>query len=594
MLLDINSPNPLKRFVDPAFNPADPFQPMSPSDELLDNALLDPGLVLGNLAIPPHKLAVAIADRSLRNLLRQQQYIVYEIASRAGVLAPFLDVTRSSLRAFDTIVSSLNALKVRDEALTTAIGIAGKALSAVPNIYTQIAAAIIQFGAWLGGAWADSQGVAPTGKIPTQEYSRDTDTSQFNDAVRSVMRAGLDWNPIFMPRFKGDLSMQVRVDEQERNVLAWALGDGKVPRVTNDNSFTADGTFIEGGGLGFIPGGQLIYSVIQQTTLEAPVGYTSDHPTLYDPRCGSSGKVSTIDVGTFYPVTSQGCASLWQFIFQRGASLYTLNALELSEQWNDYFDSIWAGVDRYWHEIPWQGKGNHTIGWGCGLWENALQDLVGNYTVGLNGQINLLSWRPMREGKLKDKDYDSWNESNAARNVIFPALNKLLTAQLWYLDNTTLAAYLPFEGGVDADPLNQPNVLGSMRSKSMREHAVKARRRILESSQKYEVRLEDVLDPVYRDQIEKAGGGTKNHMGLTAAPAVGVEVAPPTGGLGLPIPGGSLVGPGPRARRSNIMLGVATAAGLASIAGLMFWFSDDVRRTITATRSRLRRRSKRG
>jgi hypothetical protein len=579
----------IQDFVDPSINPNGNFQPLGPNDELLSNALLDPALHIDNLSLPTNALQRVLAESGLVNLLSQQQYLVYDVARSVGIRSSYVAQAKVALQFFEVLIHHGSAEEIAAQAIQTAIGIASTALSAIPTIYTQIAAMLVSaMGTVLNFAF-DPQGRPRDTFFPLQSYSTETDNSQFNENVRGVLKAGYDWSTLFMPRFKGKLTMQLRhSDATGRYAFAWALGDGQIPvpivsgSGSNKTWHVDDGTFPASGnfGLGFVPGGQRIYSVVQSTVTEDPVGPTNDHPSLFDPRCakaGSSGvvpKTETIDVGSYYPITTQGVLSLWDFCMQRNASMYTLNTQAIANAWEDYFDSIWDGVVSLW------GNFGPVGGWGCGVWESALADLVRNYTVGVGGQIGLLSWAPSPSVSRPPHDDEEavylshlsaiadtkWKAHNVFKVIIMPALMKLREAQLYYLRHTTMAAYLPITGGKNANPLAQESVMGSMYDVSVREAFTEGRLRILNGASKHDVRLHDVLDDEYAAQISQAGGGTDapEPFGFTAGPQA-PQIAVPRGGTGLPSgpmfpPSSNFVAPPRRSIAKPVLIGGALAA----------------------------------
>lgn len=568
------------QFVDPGFDPLVDFQPTgTPGSDMLETILLDPSLDLSNWSLDPETFRKISTYNQVTNVLRQQQYLVYEVANQLGVLSPFLGPAKQALQLFDVTIHSGDQHEIINQAVQTSIGAATVALSAVPSIWTKIASALISVVGRIVDIFAShGPGKLRDELLPAQKYLDRVDSDLFNANVRAVMRSGYNWNSIFMPAFKGELSAQARDDAR---VIAWALGDGNVPTPIIDRDskgdwsfgFDSEGSFISGGGLGMIPGGERIYSVVQSTIFTKRVGPDSGHPTLYGPRDCSPAATETIDVGTYYPSTSQGAMTLWSFIFQRGAALYTLDAGKILDAWEAYFDSIWDGVHRLWRDTDWMGEGgNHGLpGWGAEVWENTLMDLVRNYTVGLNNQIGVLSWAPTCGRPLTDKDTETWSKNNTFKEIIQPALFKLREAQLWYLRNTTIAAYLPIYGGREADPLQQEAVMGSMHDLLIAKEVVDARKRIYNGDAKHDVRLDDVLDPQFKQQIKAAGGGTnKIVFGFTAGPPANY-VAVPQGGTGIKPPRWPY-----RPRRPNLKAAIVFGAIMAA-GGVYYYRSDRFR-----------------
>ena len=583
-----------------SFDPGAKFEDRRTHQDLIENALLDPGLVFEKAGLTIDQLALASAQRALTDTLRQQQYIVYDIASQVGVLSSFVGVTQNALQAFDVILTDLDPVLGTLEVLSTTIGTAGQALSAIPTIYTEIVGALAGASAWLANMLIHGPLEIP-GQLPVQAYNQESDLGQFNLSVRDTMSAAVDWTSIFSPRFEGALAGQVRTDPSSGlTVVAFAPGDGEIVRVDVEGVgknrhpvFLDDGQFGVAGGLGMVPGGQRIFSVVQVTPTEEPVGPSTSHPTLYDPRCGSIEKANSIDVGSWYPVTTQGAVSLWDFVWQRGAAMYTIDPVRARGAWKNYFDSIWDGVDRTWGKNAWLGSQKRgDYGWGCGFWENALQDLIANYTVSVfDGQIGgTLSWRPSNIGvaqvALSSKDEKNWNKLNAFSKIIEPALDQLEEAQIWYLENTTIAAYLPIDGGANADPLDQGDrgPMGAFAgSAAMRERFNHARNRILNGPAKYDVRLRDVLDSAYRAQIKSYGGGTQApELGFTLKMLGEPEPFRPEGGSGL-LPRAPIdtIHPQPSPRRSWPFIAGGMVTGATA---LSYFFWDDLARIVGAAR----------
>ena len=586
---------------EPSFDPKSNFDPVSPSEKFLNNTIKDPGLLFAAHNLTPDQIALVSAETALANTLRQQQYIVFDIARGVGVLSPFVGATQNALKAFDVFLGDLDTELATAEAITTGIGVAAKTLSAIPPIYTQIAAAIVGVGLWMANMFIQYKVDIPP-QMPAQAYSKETDLDQFNTQVRLLMQGSWDWTSIFMPRFKGKLASQVQEDDFGRIVVAFALGDGDIARVgitgigkNRHPVFLGQGLFDPSGGLGMIPGGQRILSYLQVTPTEEPEGPTNIHPTLYDPRCGSIGKSSSIDIGSWYPTTAQGALSLWDFVWQRGAAMYTIDPLRARVAWSQYFGSIWRGVDKTWGRTTWQGN-NVDVGWGCGFWQNALSDLVSNYTVSsLDGRVGgALSWAPISKADnytLGSSEEKQWEKVNAYAKIIKPALDQLEKAQIWYLENTTIAAYLPIEGGKDAEPLDQKKPMGAFNRSAMRIRFKNARKRILNGPAKYEVRLRDVLDPVYRAQIEAAGGGTQAlELGFTAAPPGAPTPFEPEGGSGLPGIGGLAPRPMPTPEPRSAARYIAGGIGIAGATAAGYYYWEDIARLVNSARRRLPRR----
>lgn len=497
-------------FVEPSFDPNAEFEPLVPDDELLDRIALNPGLDIGSYGLNPAKLELAQARGALRNTLRQQQILVYQVASGVGVLAGQVGKAREALRVFDVKVDDLSESILATEALGTFVGQAANALAAVP-IYGQIASAALRVAKFFVSIVENigSRGVLRQDLLPADRYDLGTDKSLFNVNVRTVLDAGADWTPLFMPTMRGKLSARVMKNLSGQHVVAWGLGDGTVPRVViDDRPLTKPWPYhySEGGGhpfgnvdvgAGFMPGSTRITAQVQSTILEKP-NLHRGHESLFDPRCGSPGKTTTVDVGRFYPTTSNGLLSLWAFVRQRSASMYCIDVDAALSAWEKYFDAIWEGVRFLWRNETWEG------GYGCGIWQSTLADLVGNFTLGSDGLIGgALSWRPTRDTKLTDADDALWAQHNGFRTTIRPALLELKLAQRELLQTTPVAAYLPMRG-----PEGLGDQMAAFRSPKLAQEFRDARGRILNTSERNVVRVDDVLDDFLLRNIERRGGGT--------------------------------------------------------------------------------------
>lgn len=595
-------------FIDPWIDPNAPLVSVFPPDEFLKAAALDPGLVLAELNLPIDQIGRFVARRAINNVLKQQQYLVYDMATNVGVLQPYVGVTESALQFFDVLVSQLSTEVVAKEAIETAIGACGRVLSAIPTIYTQIAGAVISLGVTISQAITGSSDIPPRAILPCQQWSEETDEEQFNGAVRAVTSEGYDWTSIYMPRYSGDLTMMLcKQAETGHLAMVWGLGDGQVPKVyldSNSIQFENDGVIQAGGGLGMIPGGQRIYGVLQSTVLDMrgevardlqqgdAIRFDKGHPTVFDPRCGGYDILS-IDVGTFYPTSAQASMSLWDFMFQRGAAMFAVNTFDCAVAWTQYFEALMDGVQLYWGDSGYMGRGGRKdgfVGWGQGVWENTLSDLLQNYSVdsfgNIGGGIGAFT-QPYCSEAFTDANRADFYKSSTINQIILPALSRLHYIQQWFLEHTTIAAYLPIEGGVDADPLAQPSVMGAFRgntigTQNMRKLFVDARRRIRNGAQKFDVRLSDVLDPVYRAQIEDAGGGTQSQeLGLVAA-APGELPWTPTGGAGYFYVGAT---PPPPDHDRALWVGATAVA----VGGAAWLFRDDIRRFVSGVRQRVAR-----
>ena len=625
----------LSDFTKRDINPQENYIPISATgDETLENALLDPALLAsltgGGTGLKRELTRMATAD-----VLRQQQFLIYSMASRVGVLEPFVSATKKALQAFDFDANSLDAARIAASILKTNLGIATDVLAAVP-VYGQIAAAVLEFAfklAFIADNMLEKAKLV-TPLLPMQAYSPATDQDVFNIQVLRLTRGDVDWTTIFMPRYntRGELTGETRENRVGQLSIGWALGNGVLPRANfhdlhrkdqrkskwsiGQGEFEAATDSAGQAGLGFIPGGERIYGIVQTTALYDQLGPSRAYTSVYNKRCAGIEQVDRADTGALYPTTTQGVLSLWDFMIQRNPAMFTIDPQGLYDGrsstgvqgWRTYFNKIWEGVLRAWRNPEWEG------GWGCSFWEAALMQLVTNYTVGYNGVIGWTGAfspgrpRPDRtgdavHGPIDSKDQDRWDNENVFTKIIEPTLRNLLSAQMHYLSTTTMAAYLPIYGGVDADPLRQDLIMGSMREPIVAKMFVQGRRQILDGPLKYDVRLVDVVDREFRRQIRNAGGGTtgRGMPVISARPPLVITARPPTGGSGwAPTPDSEWTPPGgfglvPQPSQPSkwrqaapYLIGGGTAVA-ATAAGYYFW--DDLAALLRRARRRLPGRS---
>lgn len=592
----------LEDYVAPSINPnLNLIQSPIPSNEVLDATLTDPALefqtVLEALdpGSGPGQIAKEVARQATWAMLQQQQYVTYDMGAQLGVLTPFVDPTRLSLKAFDVVVYSLDSDALAEEIARKAIGIAGETLSAIPNMYTQIAGALIGLGTSVWDAIRANRTIeAPRQYLPCQQWSEEVDSYVFGN-IRKLTKSGYDWTPIFIPRYEGQLTLQICRSSggEGPHSLMWGLGNGQIPHVRKvyegggyDLEFGQDGQFDPSGGIGMIPGGQRIYGLVQQTVINNnDPTYDKNHPTAFNWRCAAHD-VAMLDLGLYYPSAAQTSTALWGYMFQRGAAMYAVDTGIVGDAWIRYFESMWDGISMLWANPEFQGRDgkNGKIGYGAGVWDAALSDLCINYGVGAYGDIGGIgTWQPAQcRGFLQSEDEEHFISGSALTQIILPAVAKLAQAQRWHLQHTTIAAYLPVFGGKSADPVDQNGdaVMGAFRSSpQLRQEFKDARVRILQGPLKYEVRLQDVLDATYRQQIEDAGGGIwgEGQLGFSGGEGAGFSgVWVPTGGAGFD--GKSPPGRMPRPRDSDTVMWVLGALAVAGGAAAAYRYRDPLQK----------------
>lgn len=543
----------IEDFDNKAFD--DQFATVLPSADLLDDSTLDAGLStiapgLAGASLQRHLIKLAGTDALLA-----QQHVVRGLAMATGILSHHEKWVRPALNAF-SLLGTTDVAELRHALVSTAIGTVGNILSAIPSIYTQIAAAVIGLGQLLYNLFAPGAQTPPRDVLPMQQYDDDTDMGQINFHVQRALYER-DLTSLFLPRFEGTITVQIRKDETGRHAPAFGLGNAK----------TGDGAeFHNTGALGFIPGGRRITSIIQSRVL---MPQRSKRP-YYDPRCGgcswSGGpKVIGRDVGSFYPSTNAAALTVWDHVMQVGPAMYEVDALALQRKWRDYSDAWGDGLAWLWNHSSMANM------FGLGVWRCSLQDATRLSTVGVNNQIGVMSWAPF-DGCDDTYSVGSFLENSLYAGLVDQASMALWLAQHYYLRNTTVAAYL------------HPDPSAARNDPAMQAVIDDARARILQTSERFEVRKEDVVDTDYRSLLEEAGAFAPSYertlaLDTHSAPsrtAAGLRLAddapdpplPPKPGGGPPLPTAPPSKPRTRGRSdyAPLILGLGAATVLGSLA----------------------------
>lgn len=559
----------------PGIDPKLPFKSQLPGTNYLRNTPLDPGLGFGDQAVLGElgTLQRVTARLATENLLRLQQLMAFDMAVHVGVLQRYAPAVSEVLRGFTLTFNTLSSDDISNYVkIKTPIGAVAGALSAVPTIYTQLIGGIVGFAIAIADMIHNAQQkklpTPPRWALPLQVEDDATDDDQVQVRIRGVAMQSKDWTSLFAPRngtisagaWNGALTAQFRQDQGGAGLwgLAWGMGDG---------TFSKEGSELPElwatGGVGGIPGGEQIYSIFQTVFMEPRVAQTKAHPTFYDPRCGScmySGgvKVEARDVGRFYPNTAAACVTAWDWAQQLGPAMFTIDTVKLESWWQSYFEAVWEGIERAWRNASFEDY------WGCSVWECALQEFAARHSAPNDVIGGFGAWAPQRDGKLRVEDRVSFFKASVLERIIRPALVRLRVMQMWYLQNTTVAAYLPAEDGP----------LGSFADPLVKTAFEEARWRMLEpgNPEKHQVRLDEVEDEGFRKALESAGGGTKGAFAATppggAATGHRARPRPPEvepestkGGPAFPIPEGD----------SDSSPGIGTAvAGAVALGGLLW------------------------
>lgn len=534
-----------KDFDNKNFSPF--FESVLPSAEFLKGSTLDGGLSttapgLVGIGLKRHLIEVSAIDTMLA-----QQHVVRGLALNTGVLSQHASTVRQALNGFD-IRGTTSETELAERLVTTSIGLAANVLSSIPTLYTQIASAVLSLGLVLYDLFNKPDAPRNLHALPLQTYDDDTDSDHIKVHINRALK-DRDLTSLFLPRFEGTLTVQFREDDQGRNALAFGLGNSQLG---------GDAEFRATGHLGFLPGGRRITSIVQALLLEPPSG---DSSPRYDPRCGGcfwSGGPKTVarDVGSFYPSTNSAALTIWNHVTQAGPAMYEVDAVALQSAWQDHADAWGDGLAWLWNH-----KAEKDY-WGTGMWRCALIEATRMQTVGIRDEIGIISWAPF-DGCADLYPLGGYLDSSLYARLADRASMQLWLAQHYYLRHTTVAAYLhPDPGSAANDP-------------AMRSVIEEARRRILQTAERYEVREDDVVDPEYKAALREAGAFVPSYErtlvlnetkkrrltpgGLTLSHEAPEPPLPPHPGGGSPLPKPPT---SPRQKKSSA--GLAVAAGLGA------------------------------
>lgn len=513
-------------------DPTQPFQSSLPAAAFLKNTTLDPGLGVGvtsgqSLYEMRGRGTQAVRDYlarlAARDATRLQQHIFYEMGISVGVLSTYRSQFENMLRVVDIAQQyASNPAVLARELAQTALGAVSQVLSSTGNPYAMIAGQVVGLAVMLWNMFEESPN-KPAPALPSQEYDDATDTSLFDIQVKGIV-ASSDWTALWMPRFEGLPTIRRIEDTANRQGWSYALGGG----YTGHN--TASNELIASGGIGMIPGGRRISSIMQSLMMEKR---RADGPPYYESRVGacwysdngrSLPKVLTRDVGTFYPASGQGMMLLWDTCQKLSPQMYAVDAHAIRLAWHDYMMALWDGIVYLWGHRP------NEAHWGTGAWRCGWSQIVANLTIGRDGNIGGVgSLLPSTSQDHISVFTDMWNRTNLYEKIVRQACEIMTIRQVHYLRNTTIAAYLTDD-------------MGAFRQPDVRAYYEEARERILQTDEKYQVRLRDVIDGGYRSALENVGGGTTRPLGNypqpgggtiplpSATPAAPEEPPPPRGG----------------------------------------------------------------
>ena len=483
------------------FDPARPFVSHFPPAEAYADAELDPGVLAAMDAEGIHGVPGSLQVKILSSFVAMDWVNVtrgqtYEIFNSVGVLST---TNLVDLGGIFRVMSASDYLTGNREQMIadmvdTAAAATVAALSKVPNVYVQLAAAIIAMGNALYQSITNLNNPEEkkAEELRLQNAQTETDQQQVRLAQVVMAASGNDYTALFSPRFDGNYPWVV-----QRRRGGWGFAPGKPEEGGNPAEFMATG------GFGCIPGGKRTTSVIQVVksqswgkaspychgdisnadkaacAMHALAGIFKGQDQFDCNSClrANSDSATAQDVGTYYATLNQTLFQLGTYIGKPSPLMYTVNGERLLGLWDTYIQSALDTVLYWWiqHE-----------GWG---WKNVVSQW-----------ISQLYYTPFANefGIMKDVQGmgDKWRElhlekggGNMFEAVVEPSCVNLRARQRGYL-LTTLAAYCPKHNGAQGDSTID---------------IVQRKRDLLTSQARFSIRMRDVTDDDFRQALIDSG-----------------------------------------------------------------------------------------
>ena len=177
---------------------------------------------------------------------------------------------------------------------------------------------------------------------PLQSSNSSSDGAIINKSVLPTLQTR-DWSNIYTPQFTG----KEWVGSERQGGFAFAPGE-RAPG-DEDSVFGALDVFTTSGGLGIIPGTDMMTSVIQvnlvlDTEADGSEAWKSFIAGGPDPRGigadGIYGWTRVHDTGMYFPATARLAGAMWSMALAKGSPFkYRINAKALHDYWRDWAES---------------------------------------------------------------------------------------------------------------------------------------------------------------------------------------------------------------------------------------------------------------
>lgn len=329
-----------------------------------------------------------------------------------------------------------------------------------------------------------------------------------------------DWTPIFRPPRQGAWTTRAAFELREPSTIQdFVIQREWFPAALGDP--------LSWDGFGIVPGRAHALLPIYSSGLtweqilflaegeHFPAGSQSPLPRLTWPERYRLVGDRTWNRADVLPSFVHAGMAAWQAMSTKTAAIFNVDTTGLGSLWTKYVGSALAEMQRWMDTHSREGiDGEYWAGWAAkrGLYDLPSYEEKIEAAAQTGGKIALSSW------------YD-FPEQSRYDNIAKARFDELRTRQEKALD-TLLVAYCSINQPAFREPTAEQKARDPRARKSLRSLLLTRRQQLLRHPARYEVNLDDVIDPDYRadlyySRMQVEGGK------LTAAPPGAVEAKPP-------------------------------------------------------------------
>ena len=405
------------------------------------------------------------------------QVMVGRIAPVSGIDASqYTTIVDNIVKFASTRPGSVRKL-VTDLADTT-VGIAVNALGAVP-IVGAVVQALDSLVRMLIGVFSNNDVPPPEVLLPFQRYSQRTDEFLVRQAMGNLET--FDWDALYRPAFEGDWIAE-KIEAPGMEGYAPSGPKGKLrPQIVPGTGWVFRPRR-DTNGFGFIPGSQRCTSAIQVWFTEM---------SERDQRSQSIWALpvnfaSSTDTGDFYPGVSQLMTSIDQQCQKAQTQMWNVEVSRIRTWWYDYVRSgIQFAEDIFSGKYKEAGLSKLTVEQREVLARSFVAQLLVSQGIKA-GPFAGSGWAP---GELSSKTPTVFEE------IVEPWYQRMKKRQLHNMGTLAVATASP-DGA-------------AFRNSTMRDHLGWMQAALLESKQRWNVNIDNVVDPAFRARLLDSRGGSK-------------------------------------------------------------------------------------